>query len=222
MRVDIWSDLVCPWCYLGKRRFDKALSSLSPDTSIEVVHRSFQLDPSLPVGQSLPVRDMLMRKYRLTPRQVEDMDLRMTQTAVAEGLDFHLEGTVTGNTAAAHQLVHLAADHGLQDTMIERLYRAYFVEQASIFDHDALVVLADGTGVDPAEAAAALRDERYAAAVARDLDAARRLGITGVPFFVIDGRLGVSGAQSPDVFLAALQRAATERLDPQPEGTIAP
>jgi len=222
MRVDIWSDLVCPWCYVGKRRFEGALARFEGREAVRIVHHSFQLNPAAPNDGTSDRRDMLMRKYRLTPRQVEDMDLRMTQTAVAEGLDFHLEGTVTGNTAAAHQLVHLAADHGLQDTMIERLYRAYFVEQASIFDHDALVVLADGTGVDPAEAAAALRDERYAAAVARDLDAARRLGITGVPFFVIDERLGVSGAQSPDVFLDALRRAATEQLDVQPEGTTAP
>ena len=147
-----------------------------------------------------------MRKYRLTPRQVEEMDARMTLVAAAEGLDYHLEGTVSGNTAAAHQLVHLAHEHGLQDAMVERLYRAYFVEQRSIFDDASLVDLAAESGLDPADAGAALRDERFAAAVEQDLEAARRIGITGVPFFVIDERFGVSGAQSTDVFLEALTR----------------
>lgn len=212
MRVDIWSDIVCPWCYVGKRRFERALARFEHEAPVTVTHHSFQLNPAAPRDRTSDRREMLMRKYRLTPRQVEEMDTRMTQTAAGEGLDYHLEGTVTGNTAAAHQLVHLAHDHGLQDAMLERLYRAYFVDRQSIFEPDSLVALAAGSGLDEAETAAALRDERYAAGVERDIDAARELGITGVPFFVIDGRFGVSGAQSPNVFLDALHRAAREGL----------
>jgi len=213
MRVDIWSDIVCPWCYIGKRRFEQALARFQHDVPVTVLHHSFQLNAAAARDQTTDRREMLMRKYRLTTRQVEEMDARMTETAAHEGLEYHLDGTVTGNTAAAHQLVHLAHDHGLQDTMLERLYRAYFVEQRSIFDPDSLIALAGEGGLDPTEAAAALRDERYAAAVERDLDAARQLRITGVPFFVIDGRLGVSGAQPPDVFLDMLNRAAGEPID---------
>ena len=207
MRVDIWSDIVCPWCYVGKRRFERALAQFERKASVTVVHHSFQLNPAAPRDRTSDRREMLMRKYRLTPRQVEEMDARMRETAAAEGLDYHLDGTVTGNTAGAHQLVHLAHDHGCQDAMLERLYRAYFVDQQSVFDQDSLVALAAETGLDQTEAAAALRDERYAASVGRDLDAAQQLGITGVPFFVVDGRLGVSGAQSPEVFLDVLNRA---------------
>jgi predicted DsbA family dithiol-disulfide isomerase len=222
MRVDIWSDLVCPWCYVGKRRFERALAGFEGRDAVTIVHHSFQLNPAAPRDRTTDRREMLMPKYRLSPRQAEEMDARMTQTAAAEGLDFHLDGTLTGNTAAAHQLVHLAHDLGRQDAMIERLYRAYFVDRQSIFERESLVALAAESGVDPADAAAALGDDRYAAAVEQDLDAARRLGITGVPFFVIDERLGVSGAQSPDVFRDALNRAAAPEVDAQPEGTTAP
>jgi predicted DsbA family dithiol-disulfide isomerase len=137
------------------------------------------------------------------------MDARMTRTAAGEGLDYHLEGTVSGNTFDAHQLVHLAFDRGKQDAVIERLYRAYFTEGRSLFDQASLIELAAEAGLDRAEAQAALREGRYAAAVQADIDAARQLGATGVPFFVIDERYGVSGAQSPEVFLDVLTKAAT-------------
>src|SRR5919201_1933487 len=134
MRVDIWSDLVCPWCYVGKRRFEKALARYEHRDDVQIVHRSFQLNPAAPRDGTSSRREMLAQKYRLTPEQVVEMDARMTQTAAAEGLEYHLEGTTTGNTFDAHQLVHLAAAHGVQDAVIERLYRAYFTEQRSIFD----------------------------------------------------------------------------------------
>jgi predicted DsbA family dithiol-disulfide isomerase len=205
MRVDIWSDLVCPWCYVGKRRFERALADFAGRDDVDVVHRSFQLNPAAPRDHQTNRREMLMRKYRLTPQQVDEMDARMVRIAAADGLEYHLDGTVSGNTGDAHQLVHFARDHGAQDAMIERLYRAYFVDRHSIFDRDSLVTLAGQAGLDQTEAGAALREDRYAAAVERDMEAARRLGITGVPFFLIDERVGVSGAQSSDVFLEALR-----------------
>ena len=206
MRVDIWSDLVCPWCYVGKRRFEKALARFDNRDKVQIVHRSFQLNPAAPRDHTSNRREMLMQKYGLSPAQAAEMDTRMTRTAAAEGLDFHLDGTLTGNTFDAHRLVHLAHAHGLQDQVIEHLYRAYFSEQRSLFNQDSLVALATEAGLTREEAAATLLDNRYAEAVKEDIEIARQLGLTGVPFFVVDDRYGISGAQAPDTFLDVLQR----------------
>ena len=211
MRVDIWSDIVCPWCYVGKRRFEKALVRFDNRDAVQVVHRSFQLNPAASRDRTWNRRDMLMQKYRLSAGQVAEMDARMTQTAAMEGLEFRLDGTVTGNTFDAHQLVHLAHAHGLQDTVIERFFRAYFTEQRSLFAGGSLLDLAADAGLDRDEAAATLRSNRYAESVKVDMETARQLGVTGVPFFVINDRYGISGAQSPDAFLDALQRSAADR-----------
>jgi predicted DsbA family dithiol-disulfide isomerase len=208
MRIDIWSDIVCPWCYIGKRRLEMALATLAATEDVEVVHRSFQLNPMAPVGETSTRRDMLMAKYRLSRAQVEAMDAKMEQTAAADGLEYHLAADgLTGNTARAHQVVHLAGERGVQDAVIERLFRAYFSERRSIFDDDALVGLAVEVGLDADEVRQALGDGSYAAAVAEDGDQARSLGATGVPFFVINGRYGLSGAQPVEVFVDALTRA---------------
>lgn len=209
MRVDIWSDLVCPWCYLGKRRFDKALATFSPGDPVEVVHRSFQLDPSLPKGQSLRARDMLMRKYRMSEAEVSAAQDRLEQLAAADGLEYHLTDSRTGNTMDAHRLVHLGRAQGLQDVVIERLFAAHFTENRSLFDDASLAALgteAGLTGVDEL-----LRSRRYEDAVIADHGQAHQLGVRGVPFFLIDGRHGVSGAQSVPVFLDALLRTSKSR-----------
>ena len=210
MRVDIWSDLVCPWCYVGKRRFEKALARFSNRDEVQIVHRAFQLNPAAPRDTTSSRREMLMRKYQRSPDQVVEMDARMTQTAAAEGLEFNLEGTLTGNTFDAHQLVHLAHAHGLQDAVVERLFRAYFTEQQSLFDQQTLVELGADAGLNRDEMAAALREKRYANAVDMDIDVAHRLGVTGVPFYVINDRYGISGAQAPETFLDVLQRVAAD------------
>ena len=214
MRVDVWSDLVCPWCYVGKRRFEAALGRFDHRADVQVVHRSFQLNPAAPRDRTSERREMLMQKYRLSPAQVEEMDARMTQVAAAEGLEFHLEGTVTGNTFDAHQLVHLGRERGMQDPVVERLYRAYFTEQRSLFTPESLLDLAADAGLDRDEAADVLRTNRYAEAVAADVATARRLGATGVPLFVVDDRYGISGAQTPEVFLDVLQRASAAITTP--------
>ncbi|HET9360167.1 MAG TPA: DsbA family oxidoreductase [Vicinamibacterales bacterium] len=205
MHIDIWSDIVCPWCYLGKRRFERALEGFERRDEVRVTHRSFQLDPAKPRGTTSSRRTMLMSKYRLSDDQVRTMDARMEQTAAADGLEYHLtDAGLTGNTLDAHQLVHLANSLGRADAMIERLYRAYFTEQRSVFDHASLVDLAAEAGVGADEARQALERDLFVDAVTRDLNEARSLGITGVPFFVFDGRLGVSGAQAIEVFTQAL------------------
>ncbi len=211
VRIDIWSDVVCPWCYIGKRRFEQALRQASGLGDVEVVHRSFQLDPSRPKGQTINRREMLMAKYHLTAPQVETMDARMEQTAAAEGLEYHLDDGVTGNTAEAHQLLHMARAQGLQDALVERFFKAYFTERKSLFDTESLVALAAEVGLDAEAARTALREGTYAAAVEADAQEARKFGASGVPFFVIDRRFGVSGAQATEVFVDVLTRAGATR-----------
>ena len=208
MLVDIWSDVVCPWCYIGKRRFERALEGFDVPGGVTVVHRSFQLDPSRPQGQTHNRRQMLMTKYHRSAQQVEAMDAQMEQLAAADGLEFHLrpEG-VTGNTRQAHELVHLGRARGIGDAVMERFFRAYFTEGRSVFDPESLVELAAEVGLEPAASRQALEEGTYTAAVAAEGDQARQLGANGVPFFVIDSRFGVSGAQSVEVFRDTLAHA---------------
>jgi predicted DsbA family dithiol-disulfide isomerase len=209
MHIDIWSDVVCPWCYLGKRRLEKALASFEGRGDVTIAHRSFQLDPTRPKGVTTSRRTMLMSKYRLTEDRVREMDHNMETMAAAEGLEYHLtEHGHSGNTLDAHRLVHLAASHDREDQMLERLYKAYFTEQRSVFDVESLVSLAVEEGLDATEVREALQSDRYVDAVRRDLEEARMLGVTGVPFFVIDRRYGISGAQATEVFTRALAMAS--------------
>ncbi len=212
MNVHIWSDIVCPWCYLGKRRFEHALALFDHRDEVHVTHRSFQLDPSRPRHETTNRRAMLKAKYQLTDDKVLEMDARMERLAEIEGLEYHLtDSGLTGNTLDAHQLLQLAKERGVQDAVIERLYRAYFTEQRSVFEPDSLVALAGEAGLDAAEARDVLKRDAYVTAVEADVSEARSLGVSGVPFFVIDGRYGVSGAQATEVFEQALARAWDER-----------
>jgi len=216
MRVDIWSDLVCPWCYVGARRFEGALAAFPHRDEVEVVHRAYLLYAASPRGATFDRRDMLMTKYRLSRDQADAMNAGMERTAAADGLDYHLQGGVTGNTFDAHQLVYLARDRGRQHAVLERLYRAFFTEQRSIFDHASLIELAVEAGLDGDEVARALREEAYAKAVEADIEEARAIRVNGVPFFLIDGRYAVSGAQQSAVFAEALSRAWADASQPAP------
>jgi predicted DsbA family dithiol-disulfide isomerase len=217
MRVDVWSDVVCPWCYIGKRRLETAIAALENPGVVEIVHRSFQLNPAAPIGETSKRRDKLMAKYRLSVAQVEAMDARMEQTAAVEGQAVHLtDDTLTGNTAHAHAVVHLARVRGTQDAVIERLFLAYFTEQRSVFDAASLVALAVEGGLDAEEVREALRTDFYADAVQADGAQARSLGASGVPFFVIDSSYAVSGAQPVNVFVEALTRALDSHSTLQP------
>jgi predicted DsbA family dithiol-disulfide isomerase len=207
LTIEIWSDIVCPWCYIGKRRFERGLAALKDAGDFEVVHRAFQLNPSMPRGEVRDHRDNLMVKYGLSESQATAKQQQMEGTAAAEGLEFHLVGGVTGNTFDAHRLVHLGRGRGIQDAVIERLFRAHFTEQRSIFDVDSLVDLGADAGLEPGEARAALSGTEYADGVNADLRDARGLGISGVPYYVIDRRYAISGAQPPELFAEALTRA---------------
>ena len=207
MRVDVWSDIICPWCYIGRARFEQALAGFEHRDQIEVVHHSFQLDPSYPAGHTELSTEMLSRKYGMAVAEAAAMEAKMEQTAAAEGLEYHMDGLHIGNTSDAHRVVHLAASVGLQDAMVERLFRAHFTERRSVFSRESLVTLAVEVGLDEAEVRAVLESDRYADAVAEDAAAASRLGANGVPFFVIDMRYGASGAQPTELFTQALTEA---------------
>jgi predicted DsbA family dithiol-disulfide isomerase len=211
LTVEIWSDVVCPWCYLGKRRFEKALAAFEHRDDVEVVWRSFELDPYAPREREGSSAEHLARKYGMSVEQAEETNAQMTALAASEGLEYHLDRTRGGNSFHAHRLIHLAAGHGLQDAMKERLMRAYFTDGEAIGDRDTLARLAADVGVDPAP----LRDDAaYADAVRADEELAARIGIRGVPYFVLDRRYGVSGAQPAELLLQALEKAWEARVAP--------
>jgi predicted DsbA family dithiol-disulfide isomerase len=207
VRIEVWSDVVCPWCYIGKRRLETALERFPHRDQVEVVWRSFQLDPSIPEGGTHATLPALAAKYG---RPVEDMRAMMRhveETAAGEGLTYDLANGVSGNTLLAHELTHLAAERGLQGAMEERLFRAHFQEGRSVFDVDALAALAVEVGLDEAEVRAALADSRFRPAVLSDIATAQALGATGVPFFVVDRKYGAAGAQPAELLLQVLERA---------------
>jgi predicted DsbA family dithiol-disulfide isomerase len=210
MQVEIWSDPVCPWCYLGKRRFERALESFDHRDEITVVYRSFELDPSAPPGVTTPTVERLAGKYGMTAGQADDAQRQMEQRAAQDGLEFRMDGLRSGNTRDAHRLLHLAKAHGVQAELAERLHRAYFTEQASIFDHSSLTELAVEAGLDRDDVIRVLNSQEYGDAVDTDEAMAQALGVNGVPLFVIDRRYGISGAQPPEVIAQVLDQVWAE------------
>jgi predicted DsbA family dithiol-disulfide isomerase len=211
MQVEIWSDVVCPWCYLGKRRFEQALAAFEHRDEIQLTYRSFELDPAAPKGVTSPTVQVLASKYGMTGRQAEQAQRQMEERAAGDGLVFKMDGLLSGNTRDAHRLLQLARARQRQPELMERLHRAYFTEQTSIFDHEALTTLAVETGLDAGEVAAVLASDGYGAEVEAEEAAAHDLGVTGVPFFVIDRRYGISGAQSAETITEVLEKAWAEQ-----------
>ena len=210
VKVEIWSDVVCPWCYLGKRRFESALERFEHKADVDVRWRSFELDPAAPaVREGDPVQ-RLADKYGMSRAQAQAKNEQLTMLAAAEGLEYHLDQVRSGNTFDAHRVLHLAADNGVQDAVKERFMRAYFTEREPVGDHETLTRLAVEAGLDDTAVREVLASDRYAVDVRGDEEQAAAYGISGVPFFVVDERYGVSGAQSADVLLATLQRAWAE------------
>lgn len=207
MQIEVWSDIVCPWCYIGKRRLETALSRFPHADKVEVVWRSFQLDPSIPEGHTEKTLPAVAAKYGIGEDQMRAQMGRVEELAAAEGLDYDLANGVSGNTLLAHQLIHLAGEHGLAAAMKERLLHAHFEERRSVFEVDALVPLGVEVGLDEAEIRAALAEKRLLPAVREDIATARSLGANGVPFFVVDRTYGASGAQPPEVLLQILEKA---------------
>ena len=206
MKVEIWSDIACPWCYIGRRRFESAVSEFGHADQVEVVWRSYQLDPNSPREYKGTINEMLVEKMGIDPRRAAAMHDQMTALAAAEGLDYHFESVRPGNSFDAHRILHLAAHHGLQSEMKERLQRAYFTEGLSFSDPDTLVQLGVEVGLDADEIRKALDSDAYSTDVRADIRRARTIGIQGVPFFLFDEKYAVSGAQPAELFLTALER----------------
>ena len=219
IKVDIWSDIACPWCYIGKRRFEAALAAFPQHDQVDVNWHSFELDPSGRLVNPTGARDNLTAKYGETSEGAQKMLDHMTNMAAGEGLDFHFGTLRLTNTFQGHQVIHLAAEHGLQDVMKERLLKAYLSEGENLGDVDTLVQLAEDAGLDGGDVRAALERQTYAQAVRDDEAQAQAYGISGVPFFVLNDKYGVSGAQSPDVFLSALDQVWQEQRPLQLTGS---
>jgi predicted DsbA family dithiol-disulfide isomerase len=207
LTVEIWSDVVCPWCYIGKRRFEAALAAFEHADEVTVMWRSFELDQEAPKLAEGTATERLAAKYGMTLERAQQLHAEMTGRAAEEGLAFRFDLARGGNTFDAHRLIHLAATYGHQAAAKERLMRAYFTEGEPIADPETLIRVVVEVGVDPAEARDVLQTDRFAEDVREDELLASQLGIQGVPFFVLDRRYGVSGAQPSEVLVQALQRA---------------
>ena len=211
MDVEIWSDIACPWCYIGKRRFEAALAAFEHRDDVRVRWRSFELDPSAPAEREGERAARLAEKYGITVERAREMERSMTDTAAGEGLDFRFDLARSGTTFDAHRVVHLAAEHGVQDAMKERLLRAYFGQGELMSDRDTLVRLAGEVGLDEDEVREMLAGDRFAEEVRDDERTAGAFGISAVPTFVVDRKLGVSGAHPPEALLQLLREGWSRR-----------
>ncbi|MCK0112956.1 DsbA family oxidoreductase [Ornithinimicrobium sp. F0845] len=212
LKVDIWSDIACPWCYIGKRKFERAVERFAADgREVEVEYHSFELSPDTPVDFEGSTTEYLAERKGMPVEQVEQMLDRVTQIAGAVGLDYDFDKVVHTNTLRAHQLLHLAKAEGVQSAMKERLLQAYFVEGRHVGRAEDLADLAAEVGLDRQQVLDALESEEFLPDVRADIAQARTYGISGVPFFVVDQKYGISGAQETDTFVQALTQAWDER-----------
>jgi predicted DsbA family dithiol-disulfide isomerase len=209
--VEIWSDIACPWCYIGKRRFEAALARFEHRDEVNVTWRSFELDPAAPAEREGERAARLAEKYGITVERAREMERQMTDTAAGEGLDFRFDLARSGATFDAHRVVALAGEHGLGDAMKERLLRAYFSEGQLMSDHETLVRLAVEVGVPAVDVRQMLASDRFAQEVREDERTAHRFGISAVPTFVIDRALGASGAHPPEALLQLLREGWARR-----------
>lgn len=219
INVEIWSDVVCPFCYIGKRKFEQALSEFPLRDQVNVVWRSFELDPGARPKPGQTLTQTLAHKYGQSEAWAEQMQQGVAASAAQVGLNFQLHKALPVNTFDAHRLIHLATQHGLQDVAEERLFKAYFEEGADIGNREILVKLGSEIGLHEDEISRVLDSEQFSEAVRRDESEAQTLGIRGVPFFVLNNKYGISGAQPKEVFLEALQQVWNESKPLEMDGT---
>ena len=209
MKIEIWSDVVCPWCYIGKRRLESALGQFEHGASIEVRWRSFELDPGAS-ETPVPLDELLAEKYGMSREDARKANARVTELAAAEGLDYHLDRATNANSFDAHRLIHLAETRGKQAEMKERLMRAHFVDTLPVGDPETLRQLGKEVGLPEDEVEELLQGDLFAEEVRADEAAARAIGVSGVPFFLIEGKWGISGAQPTELFVQALEQTWSE------------
>jgi predicted DsbA family dithiol-disulfide isomerase len=208
MNIDIWSDVVCPWCFIGKRRLEKALSQFEHRDQVVIRHRAFQLQPD--ITTTVETKSYLAEKYRMAESQVEEMQANVCAIADGEGLCYNLDGTLSGNTFDAHRLLLWAATIDKQDQLLEAMYSAYFEKSQPLFSHEDLIKVCQLAGINPDSASALLQSDDFREEVLGDRALATQLGATGVPFFVIDMKYGISGAQPLEAFTQTLNTAWQE------------
>jgi predicted DsbA family dithiol-disulfide isomerase len=206
-RIEIWSDVVCPWCYIGKRRFESALARFEHRDDVEVTWRSFELDPGAERTPEGSGAERLAAKYGMSVEEAVARQAQISQLAAGDGLEYHLDTARGGNTFDAHRLIQLGKEQGIQDAVKERFMRGYFTENEPIGDPEALARMAVDAGLEEEAVRAVLSSDEFADAVREDEQLAQRLGIQGVPFFVLGRRYGISGAQPADVLLQALDQS---------------
>lgn len=210
MKVDIWSDVRCPFCYIGKRKFEKALSQFEHKDDVEVEWHSFELDPNAETLLDKSPYDYLAERYGKSREWAVGTHEQVTQTAAEVGLTFNFDRSIIANSFDAHRLIQMAKVNGASDQVEENLFKAHFTDGKNIADHQVLIAIAKESGLDVLETEVMLKSADFTDEVRYDEKTAQDIGITGVPFFVIDHKFGISGAQSPDTFLDALIKAKNE------------
>jgi predicted DsbA family dithiol-disulfide isomerase len=211
MKVEIWSDYVCPFCYIGKTKFELALEGFDHKEQVETVFRRFELDPGADPHSGESTYSMLAARYGMSMEKAKQATLNVTEQAADAGLTFHFDKAIATNTFDAHRVVHLAAEQGKDKELSERLFKAYFTDGENIGDRNTLAALAAEVGLDATVVAETLKSSTYKDSVRGEEKKGSALGIQGVPFYLIDGKYAVSGAQSPEVFLDALNKAWSEK-----------
>lgn len=217
MKIEIWSDVMCPFCYIGKRNFETALDQFDNNQHIEVVWKSFLLDPSIPEVAEDSYHDYLVKRKNMSSSQVKGMLDNVSQAAKDVGLEYNFDKAVMVNSQNAHKLIQFAKTKGLGDQMEERLFKAFFTEGKSIADKNTLAQLGSEIGLNEADITSVFSDNTYVNLVNKDIQEGQQLGVQGVPFFVLDRKYGVSGAQPPQAFLENLEVAFSEWRKKNPE-----
>ena len=211
MKIEIWSDIACPWCFIGKRRFETALEGFEHKDQIDVEWRSYQLDPTLPEHYDGTETEYLSRMKGMPQDQVKQMFGHVTAQAAGEGLNYDFDSVVVANSFTAHRFLHLAKEHGVMDQAKEALLSGHFEQGKDIGDAEYLVGIGVELGIPETEIRETLAGDRFAAEVRADIAEARALGVNGVPFFVLDRKYGISGAQPAEAFAQAIRQAWNER-----------
>jgi predicted DsbA family dithiol-disulfide isomerase len=209
MIIDVWSDVVCPWCFIGKRRLEKALAGFDHKDEIVIRHRAFQLQPD--AKEVVPTGKHLADKYRVSEDQVREMQANVCAVADGEGLCYNLDDTLSGNTFDAHRLLLYAATINKQDELLEAMYSSYFEKSLPLFSHQDICSVAESVGISAVDVMKVLESDQYTNEVLADRDLASQLGATGVPFFVVDMKYGISGAQPLEAFVETINAAWNER-----------
>jgi predicted DsbA family dithiol-disulfide isomerase len=210
MDIEIWSDITCPFCYIGKRKFEIGLKKFAHRDQCNVIFRSFQLDPFSKKGEAQYSTDVVAKHFGISREKAKEINQQVADQAKEAGLDYQFEAALITNTEDAHRLIQFAKEHGKKEAMLERLFSAFFTEGKHIGDHDTLILLAEDVGLNKEAVRNLLNGDQYRDAVQAEIQEGKRIGVQGVPLFVFNRKFAVSGAQSPETFLKILEQTWAE------------